>query len=299
MRKEANDNAEDVASSLRNTIGQAYRGEREEIGQGRTAPARSNPLSSENNPRILHDHEIKETGQPAIFNSPKRPETSIGSNEDTRIEEDWTQTAEIEHPQRDMTSLLCTPDIANSAQESALSNISVQAEVGAKDAGHREDVSQVRASFGIETRSKTETKQTEITSNTANMPSRADRTALIHRKKSASREKTTLADHTDEQGSDRDTVPAGTEMGVVVKGAEILGNIWDKAGRAGRVEVMREVLYDMISALRARQKHEAPRSSLIPHVIAPSCFQGELGFSGLAGRFQALRDELEITSATV
>jgi hypothetical protein len=63
------------------------------------------------------------------------------------------------------------------------------------------------------------------------------------------------------------------------------------------VEVMREVLYDMISALQARQKQEAPRPSLIPHGIAPSCFQDELGFSGLAGRFQTLRDELEISKA--
>jgi hypothetical protein len=50
-----------------------------------------------NNARILHDHEIKDTGQPAILNSPKRPETSIDANEITRIEEDQTQAAEIEH----------------------------------------------------------------------------------------------------------------------------------------------------------------------------------------------------------
>ncbi|ERF68058.1 hypothetical protein EPUS_09458 [Endocarpon pusillum Z07020] len=129
------------------------------------------------------------------------------------------------------------------------------------------------------------------------MPSRTDRTAFINRTRSASRKKTTLADHTDEQESDCDAVPAGTERGLVVKGPDILGNMWDKAGRAGRVEVMREVLYDMISALRARQKYEAPRPSLIPHGIAPSCFQGEVGFSGLAGRFQALREELEISNA--
>jgi hypothetical protein len=91
MHKEANDNAEDVASSLRNTIGQAYRGERKEIEKGRIAPIQSNLPNSENNPRILHDHEIKDTGQPAIFNSFKHPETSIGANEDTRIKKDWIQ----------------------------------------------------------------------------------------------------------------------------------------------------------------------------------------------------------------
>ena len=37
---------------------------------------------------------------------------------------------------------------------------------------------------------------------------------------------------------------------VLMRGPEILGNLWDKAGRAGRVEVMREVVYDMIRTLR-------------------------------------------------
>jgi hypothetical protein len=74
-------------------------------------------------------------------------------------------------------------------------------------------------------RSKTKTKQAEIASNTANMPLYTDRTTLVHRKKSASRKKTTLANHTDEQDSNCDAVPAGTERGVVVKGPDILGNM--------------------------------------------------------------------------
>jgi hypothetical protein len=139
----------------------------------------------------------------------------------------------------------------------------LQAEVDAKDGGHGEDISQVRTSFGIETRSKTKANlnQAETASDTANVPSRAGKTAFGNGKKPASSKKRTLADHADDQDSDCDAVPIGTEGGLVVKGPDILRNMWDKAGRAGRVEVMREVLYDMISALRARRKHEAPRPS--------------------------------------
>lgn len=39
MREEENDNAEDVAASSRNTVDQAYCGQREEIGQGHAATA--------------------------------------------------------------------------------------------------------------------------------------------------------------------------------------------------------------------------------------------------------------------
>jgi hypothetical protein len=66
--------------------------------------------------------------------------------------------------------------------------------------------------------------------------------------------------------------------------------MWNKAGHAGRVEVMREVLYDMITSLQARGKQEVPRPILVSHGVAKSCFQYKLlVFSGLAGRFQALR----------
>lgn len=78
--------------------------------------------------------------------SHKRPETRRGTNKDTRIDETGAQTAGTEHPRRDLTTLLCTPDIVNNTQESDLSNISVEAEVDAKDAGHKEAVSQVQAS---------------------------------------------------------------------------------------------------------------------------------------------------------
>jgi hypothetical protein len=39
MREEKNDNAEDITASSRNTVGQVYRGQREEIEQGRAATA--------------------------------------------------------------------------------------------------------------------------------------------------------------------------------------------------------------------------------------------------------------------
>lgn len=188
--------------------------------------------------------------------------------------------AETEHPQRSVTTL-CSTDIPNSAQESALSNASdlgcrnrLQAEVSAEDAGHREDMLQVQTAFGMQTRSKTKAdiNQTEIALNTANIPLRADKAAFGNQKKSASKKKTMLAGHADEQDSDRDAVLVGTERGLIVKGPDILGNMWDKAGRAGCVEVMREVLYDMISALWACQKHKAPRPSFTSHSIAKNCF---------------------------
>jgi hypothetical protein len=43
---------------------------------------------------------------------------------------------------------------------------------------------------------------------------------------------------------------------LLARGPEVLGNLWDKAGRAGRLEVMREVMYDMISTLRVDGMHE-------------------------------------------
>jgi hypothetical protein len=43
---------------------------------------------------------------------------------------------------------------------------------------------------------------------------------------------------------------------LLTRGPEVLGNLWDKAGRAGRLEVMREVVYDMISTLRVDGVHE-------------------------------------------
>ena len=43
---------------------------------------------------------------------------------------------------------------------------------------------------------------------------------------------------------------------LLARGPEVLGNLWDKVGRAGRLEMMREVIYDIISALRVDGMHE-------------------------------------------
>jgi hypothetical protein len=60
---------------------------------------------------------------------------------------------------------------------------------------------------------------------------------------------------------------------------------------------MREVLYDMISALRARNKQKAPKLILTSHGIVKSCFQDDLlFFSGLTDKFQALREELKVNN---
>jgi hypothetical protein len=40
--------------------------------------------------------------------------------------------------------------------------------------------------------------------------------------------------------------------GFLARGPEILRSLWDKAGRAGRLDVMREIIYDMIITLRVR-----------------------------------------------
>jgi hypothetical protein len=45
----------------------------------------------------------------------------------------------------------------------------------------------------------------------------------------------------------------GKSVALVFKGPEILKNIWDKASRAERLDVIREVLYNMINILRARK----------------------------------------------
>jgi len=61
----------------------------------------------------------------------------------------------------------------------------------------------------------------------------------------------TLLPHPDNTSRD-DESEASTAAGkcVLKRGPEILGNLWGKADRAGRVEVMREVVYDMIRTLR-------------------------------------------------
>lgn len=101
----------------------------------------------------------------------------------------------------------------------------------------------------------------EVASKTANSTSRADKPALRNRQKPASRKKISSAP-SEVLGSDLRSGLAYVERDLVVKGPEILGNLWDKAGRCGRVEVMREVLYDMISALLGRCAREGPSSTL-------------------------------------
>jgi hypothetical protein len=48
---------------------------------------------------------------------------------------------------------------------------------------------------------------------------------------------------------------------LVIKGPKVLGIMWDKASRAGRLNVIREVLYDTISTLRARGNQDKPNFS--------------------------------------
>jgi hypothetical protein len=84
----------------------------------------------------------------------------------------------------------------------------------------------------------------------------------------------------------------------MVKSPKILGNLWDKASRCGRVEVMREVLYDMISALQGRCARGGPKLNTKSQDIMHGCPESNLlPVSGLTSRFQVLREELEISSA--
>jgi hypothetical protein len=88
------------------------------------------------------------------------------------------------------------------------------------------------------------------------------------------------------------------ERDLVVKGPEILGNLWDKAGHCGRVEVMREVLYDMISALQGRCAQGGPKPNTKSQDIMHGCSESNLlPISGLASKFQVREEELEISSA--
>lgn len=74
---------------------------------------------------------------------------------------------------------------------------------------------------------------------------------------------------------------------ILPKYPEILGSLWDKAGRAGRVGVMREVIYDMIRTLRDGVVWERQELNLQSALL-----QVPKGGS----TFQALRQELEMSS---
>ena len=66
--------------------------------------------------------------------------------------------------------------------------------------------------------------------------------------------KANLRPTNDNATRDRDGCEASmaARTGFLARGPEILGSLWDKAGRAGRLDVIREVVYDIIVALRVR-----------------------------------------------
>jgi hypothetical protein len=92
--------------------------------------------------------------------------------------------------------------------------------------------------------------------------------------------------------------PAVGGKSVLARGPEILGNLWDKAGRAGRLEVMREVIYDMISTLRVGVMREPQElNSETQQTVTSSLQSALLQVPEGVSSFQALRDELEMSSA--
>ena len=97
---------------------------------------------------------------------------------------------------------------------------------------------------------------------------------------------------------ENDDIPCGRSAALVFKGPEILGNMWDKASRAGRLEVMREVLYDTISTLRARGEQGAPDLSQEWHERGNGYFEDALlSCPSLASKFRYLKRFLEVTDA--
>jgi len=99
------------------------------------------------------------------------------------------------------------------------------------------------------------------------------------------------------RNDESDTASATTGKGFLTKGPEILGSLWDKAGRAGREKVMREAIYDMIRTLRVGVMRERQdfnsetQKTTNPH-LRSVLLQVPKGFSN----FQALRQELEMSS---
>ena len=80
------------------------------------------------------------------------------------------------------------------------------------------------------------------------------------------------------------TTGAGNSF--LVRGPDVLGSLWDKAGRAGRLEVMREVVYDMISTLRLGVVQMQGESNSKMLEVPERC-----------SNLQTLREELEMSNA--
>src|SRR2546423_8906175 len=75
------------------------------------------------------------------------------------------------------------------------------------------------------------------------------------------------------------------------------GSLWDKAGRAGRLEVMREVVYDMVRTLRVgiiqeRQEFNSETQETLKSDLQSVLLQVPDRFPS----FQVLREELEMSS---
>jgi hypothetical protein len=86
--------------------------------------------------------------------------------------------------------------------------------------------------------------------------------------------------------------------GILAKGPEILGSLWDKARRAGRLNVMREVVYDIIVALRDRGVAEGQQlNPQTPKVMKDHPQSTLLPAPRMDYSFRALRTELEMSSA--
>jgi hypothetical protein len=94
-----------------------------------------------------------------------------------------------------------------------------------------------------------------------------------------------------------DAASAATEKEFLARAPELLGSLWDKAGRTGRVEVMREVIYDTIRTLRVGALRERQEFNFETQESIKPCLQsGLLQVPDGISRFQALREELEISS---
>jgi hypothetical protein len=95
-----------------------------------------------------------------------------------------------------------------------------------------------------------------------------------------------------------DDILSDRSAALVFKGPEILANMWDKASRAGRLEVMREVLYDTISTLRARGEQGTPDLSQEWHERGNGYFEDALlSRPSLTSKFRHLKRFLEVTDA--